>query len=216
MMSATTQTRRVQIETLSAQAELLLVVRVAMTIAIGVSIYLGAQPATFGRGAAGTNNLLPFQRLIADQSPEEQRIFRELQEGLLEAETARSTSGSWPQVQSLAAGGVPPFATDPTQRESYRWQLLQRGAIVNYLGIPAGANAPAWLVMVQEPEPGAPPDPAGEDEEHHRLGNGTMLHVSIWVHPEGRKIAASVVRVPQIEAWIQLYAVSPSLGPVRK
>ena len=47
--------------------------------------------------------------------------------------------------------------------------LTINGAFVNYLGVPRRAGAPAWLVLVQEPEPGAPPDPAREDEEHHRL-----------------------------------------------
>ena len=69
---------------------------------------------------------------------------------------------------------------------------------------------PAWLVLVQEPEPGAPPDPAKEDEEHHRLIDGTKLHVSTWLHPDGDRVAAGFVRLPQANGWTQLYVVGPA------
>ena len=213
MTAATAGTRRVQIETLSARTELLLVVRVGMAITIGVWLYLASSSATFG-GAPSRRNLLPFQKLVADRPSSEQRVFRELQEGVIEAESARSSNGSWPTVPSLADAGIPPFAADPTQHAACAWALLQGGTLVNYLGIPKSADGPAWLVLVQEPEPGAPPDPAAEDEEHHRLVNGTMLHVSIWVHVEGRRIGTRLVRLPQAEGWTQLYAVGPSSSAV--
>ena len=58
-------------------------------------------------------------------------------------------------------------------------------------------NSPAWLVLVLEPEPGAPPDTAREDEEHHRLISGDMLHVSTWVRPiltaENRRLAQDLI-----------------------
>jgi hypothetical protein len=211
MTAAMAATRRVQIETLSARTELLLVVRVSMAIAIGVWLYLASSAATFG-GAPSQRNLLPFQKLIADRPSSEQRIFRELQEGLIEAEAVRSSNGSWPTVASLTGGGIPPFAADPTKHSGYVWSLLQGGTLVNYLGVPNIAGTPAWLVLVQEPEAGAPPDPAAEDEEHHRLVNGPMLHVSIWTHVDGPQIATRLVRLPQGEGWTQLYAVGPSIA----
>ena len=67
-------------------------------------------------------------------------------------------------------------------------------------------------MLVLEPEPGAPPDPAKEDEEHHKLTTGVMLHVSTWVRADA-SVAGSIVRVPQSEGWIQLYAVGPSINP---
>jgi hypothetical protein len=70
-------------------------------------------------------------------------------------------------------------------------------------------SAPAWLLLVQEPDRGAPPDPSAEDEEHHRLGDGAMLHVSIWVHPDGAELPQRFVSLPQVEGWTQLRAGPP-------
>ena len=61
----------------------------------------------------------------------------------------------------------------------------------------------------QEPDPGAPPDPAREDEEHHRLTDGTMLHVSIWTHADGVDLPARFISLPQVEGWTQLRAGPP-------
>jgi hypothetical protein len=141
-------------------------------------------------------------------------MFRELQEGLLEAEAVRGQVGSWPSPSTLADQGVPPFAPDPTRHVPYDWTLTTGGIFVNYLGVPRDdATAPAWLLLVQEPVPGVPPDQNFEDEEHHRLGSA-MLHVSTWVHADGRKVPLHIVRMPQAEGWTQLYAVGPSARPV--
>lgn len=208
-----TAARRVPVVPLSARAELLLVVRAAMAVAVGVWIYLASSASTLS-GGPGQRNLLPFQKLIADRPADEQRTFRELQEGLLEVEAARSMNNAWPAIDTLSADGIPPFAPDPTKRSPIAWQRLQSGMTINYLGLPGRADGPAWLLLVQEPEPGVPPDQTFEDEEHHRLANGVMLHVSTWVHQDGRKIGARLVRLPQAEGWTQLYAVGPaSAGP---
>jgi hypothetical protein len=229
MTSATAGSRTVQVERLSARAELLAVVRAAMAIAVVVWMFLASQ-FTGGSAPAGRRNLLPFQKLVADRSSVEQRMFRELQEALAEAERGRSTAGAWPDVEMLAADGVPPFAVDPTRRERYTWTRVQAGTIVNYLGVPVAASStqppdpsfqppapssqpPAWLLFVQEPEPGVPPDQTFEDEEHHRLPSGAMLHVSTWVHQQGVRVATRLVRLPQAEGWTQLYAVGPSGVP---
>jgi hypothetical protein len=201
--------RSVKVEALSAQAELLAVVRASMGITIGVWIYLALMTG-IGGNAPRQRNLLPFQKLIADRAPAEQRMFRELQEGLLEAESARSSNGAWPMPQTLGEIGVPPFAPDPTQRSNYTWRLVQTGTLVNYQGIPTTPGRPAWLLLVQEPEPGVPPDQTFEDEEHHRLANGAMLHVSTWLHADGSAVAPRLVRMPQAEGWTQLYAVGPA------
>ena len=210
MNTAAAATRQVSVQPLSARSELILVMRAAMAIAVGVWVYLASSIAT--TGGTGPKNLLPFQKLIADRPATEQRMFRELQEGLLEAEATRSASRAWPAADALAADGVPPFAPDPTQRSPVQWQRLQTGNAVNYLGLPTAAGGPAYLLLVQEPEPGVPPDQNFEDEEHHRLGDGKMLHVSTWVHPDGRRVVPRLVRLPQAEGWTQLYAVGPAAG----
>ena len=186
--------------------------RVAMIVTVGVWMYLAAAKAGDVR-TSRQRNMLPFQKLIADCTSDEQRLFRELQEGLIEAEAARSSANSWPTPQALADEGIPPFAPDPTQRSRYEWRLIQSGTLVNYLGIPDAANQPAWLVLVQEPDPGVPPDQNFEDEEHHRLAGGAMLHVSAWMHIDGREIPVRVTRMPQAEGWTQLYGVGSSISP---
>lgn len=209
MTAPASAVRSVSIQALSARAELLLVVRVSMALVACVWLYLA-----FGANAVGAGpkkkNLLPFQAVIAERPSDEQRIFRELQEGLAEAEGARALEGAWPTTDRLAQDGIPPFAVDPTQKVGYRWTLLQSGSMVNYLGVSAEPGAPAWLVLVQEPEPGVPPDQTFEDEEHHRLSTGQMLHVSTWTHTGTPPVPERIVRMPQAEGWTQLYAVGPS------
>jgi len=211
MIATTAPIRRMRIEPLSARAELRNVARAAMGIMTVALMYLIASGATLrDPGTTANRNLMPFQVLVRDRPSTEQRMFRELQEGLLEAETRRSMTGAWPAVSALAADGVPPFALDPTAKGGqYDWSLVQSGALVNYLGIPRQPNAPAWLVLVQEPEPGVPPDQTFEDEEHHRLITGVMLHVSTWTRADSR-VPARISRSPQAEGWTQLYAVGPS------
>jgi hypothetical protein len=206
--------RRVHVQVLSAGAELGNVLRLSMVIVVGVWMFLASDSAALKGGVTGQRNLLPFQALVQDRPSSEQRIFRELQEGLLEAEARRANTGTWPAVPALSGEGIPPFAADPTAKGSrYDWRLIQSGTFVNYLGIPERPDAPAWLLLVLEPEAGAAPDPAREDEEHHRLMGGTMLHVSTWVHPSGGQLGARVVRSPQAEGWTQLYGVGPSVLP---
>jgi hypothetical protein len=212
-MSTAATVRRVEVMPPSARGELGNVVRVGMVVVIGVWMFLATDSATFRDAGPSTRHLLPFQVLIQDRPALEQRMFRELQEGLLEAESKRASSATWPAPAALAAEGIPPFAADPTARGGpYDWRLRINGAFVNYLGVPQRAGAPLWLVLVQEPEPGAPPDPAREDEEHHRLLNGEMLHVSTWVRADAR-MPNGTIRAPQAEGWTQLYAVGPSLSP---
>ncbi len=100
--------------------------------------------------------LLPYQQLIRDASPNEQRVFRELQEGLLEAERIRAQTGRWPDVAALEAEGIPPFARDPTQKIAYTWTSVRQDWATNYLGVPSDPSQPAWVLVILEPEPGAP------------------------------------------------------------
>ena len=208
--------RRVRVEPLSARAELTSVVRAGMVIVVASWMFLAADSAKLRDGGGTNQNLLPFQVLVQNRPSSDQRMFRELQEGLLEAEARRTTTKSWPDVSALAADGIPPFAFDPTAKGAqYDWTLIKSGTFVNYLGIPRQPNAPAWLLLVLEPDPAAPPDPAREDEEHHKLTTGEMLHVSTWTRADGR-VASKIVRTPQGEGWTQLYAVGPAQSPVSR
>jgi hypothetical protein len=137
---------------------------------------------------------------FAELASADQRVFRALREGLGEAEIARAAGGEWPSVAELADQGVPPFAADPLDREGYRWERLRQGRVTNYLGVARpGSKRPSFLAVIQEPEPGLPADPqAKPDDVHHRLPDGTMLHVTIW---RGPALGPSpvVLAVPPIE-----------------
>jgi hypothetical protein len=205
-MSRTTA-RSVEIRPPSVRDETLNVLKVAAAVVVIVAAYL-FRPSFGGSQtqSARAIDLLPFQSLVGDSPPADQRMFRELREGLLEAEGVRATAGHWPDAAALAAGGIPPFAPDPTRKDvTYRWMTLVQGTTVNYLGIPSTPSAPAWLLLVIEPEPGSPPDPAPNDETHHRLPDGTTLHVSIWqVGEKSRATGFAVTPLPQNEGWTQL------------
>lgn len=207
----TTTIRDVEIAKLSARDELISVMRAAMGITAITWLYLVNNPFP-STGGALQRNLLPFQAAIQSRSPEEQLMFRELQVALIEAETRRSSAGAWPGTAAMAEEGIEPFAVNPAVRRTpYQWRLLRDGFFVNYVGIPADPAKPAWLMLVQEPDPDAQPEPFVDDEDHDRLLHGEILHVSIWSHADGGKLtAASVVRAPQAEGWIQLYAMGPA------
>jgi hypothetical protein len=200
----TAPVRTIEIRPPSVRVETLNVLKAAAAIVVIVAAYL-FRPA-FGEQSQIANRepigLLPYQRLIRDAPAAEQRVFRELQEGLLEAERVRAATGHWPDVSTLAAEGIPPFAPDPTQKVLHKWTSVRQEWVTNYLGVPSDPAAPAWVLVILEPEPGAPPDPAPNDETHHRLPDGTTLHVSIWNMPEGkRRSGLAALRLPQNEGW---------------
>jgi hypothetical protein len=236
----------VEIRPPSARAETWNVLRAGALIVLATWIYIadtagGASPSaaagaatSAAAGRAAARDLMPYQRLFPSLDGAQQLMFRELREGLLEAENLRSATRRWPPPAALAGRGIPPFADVPaSRRHTYRWELRQEGLYVNYLGVPADARAPAFLLLVQEPDPRAPADPAApppgapDDEVHHRLADGTVLHVSIWMRAGGRfgapaapglpvaapvaagaaaAPAAAVIMVPYAEGWTQLLA----------
>jgi hypothetical protein len=247
--------RRVEIVPLGAAAETANVLRIAALIVFATWVYIAdtggaggggsatpdlaaASAQTGGAGGAvpaagASRDLMPYQRLFISLGGAEQRMFRELQEGLLEAENVRGAArggGQWPAPAVLAAQGVPPFADAAAPgRPRYRWEMRHDGLYVGYLGEAAAAAAPAFLVVVQEPDPRAPADPAAppagapNDEVHHRLADGTVLHVGIWMHtaapaaPAGAAGAAgaagdtgdmgdALLAAPYARGWTQLLA----------
>jgi hypothetical protein len=213
--------RTVEIRPPSLREETTIVVRLAVVIIAVVGFYLANTAWSTGKEGARAAGLLPYQFLVADRTPAEQRMFRELQEGLLEAERVRSSSGAWPAPAALGEQGIPPFALDPTVKgASYKWTVTRRGVFVNYRGTPGITGAPAWLLLIQEPVADAPPDPSPEDEEHHRLSGGLLLHVSFWTHADGIDLSSGLVQMPQNEGWTQLRANPPTIGlaatPVRR
>jgi hypothetical protein len=195
----------------SARREAANVLRLAAVILLVTWVYLANTAAAPPLGANGRPNLVSFQKLFRDLGPNDQRMFRSLQEGLLEAENLRAGgAGGWPLPAVLAEQGIPPFAADPIARQNYTWTFHHEGILVNYLGRPAVPDQPAYLILVQEPTPGAPPDRAPNDEEHHRLANGDVLHVSVWMHGAGAKLPDALIGLPEADGWTQLLAGSSS------
>jgi hypothetical protein len=195
----------------SARREAANVLRMAAVILLVTWVYLAntaANTAAPRAGAAAQPGLVSFQKLFRDLPPRDQRMFRALHEGLLEIENLRGTTGAWPAPAALAEQGIPPFAADPIVREKHIWTFRHEGILVNYLGLPAAPNLPAFLLLLQEPTPGAPPDRAPSDEEHHRLVSGDVLHVSVWMHGDGAKLPDAMVGLPEADGWTQLLAGS--------
>jgi hypothetical protein len=137
---------------------------------------------------------IAFRELPSD----DQRIYNEAVGGLADAESVRSRTGRWPDVAELAARHIAPFAPDPIDRAAYAWRIERDGLLVNYIGTPsAESKRPELAIIVLEPDPSTPIDPeAVEDEQHHKLRDGTLLHVSIW---RGSRTLAAAVTAPPIE-----------------
>jgi hypothetical protein len=157
------------------------------------------------------NTALPYQVLFRDLPGVEQRIFREMQEGVTEAVRVRGTTGTWPAVEALANDGIPPFAPDALDKAALRWEQRRDGLVTTYLGTPARvADSPAYLILIVEPAPGAgeQPVPAVVDEEHQLLADGTLVHVTYWKHP-GAPSAAAASADPALRGWSQIRVSSP-------
>ncbi|MQA28601.1 MAG: hypothetical protein GEU82_02020 [Luteitalea sp.] len=171
-----------------------------------VGLYLTLR--VFGGGRDPARNLLPYQTLARTLTASEQQMFTALRGGLPDLESERARTSRWPEPVVLAAGGVPPFSTGAA--DGMEWQRFQQSATVNYIGLPAEPSAPAWLLMIQEPEPNQPPDPAPLDEEHHRLPDGTTLHIYVWMHRYGGRIGAGFVPQPQTNGWTEVFTAPPN------
>jgi len=174
-----------------------------------IAVYLALNAASGGSDSIDTRGLLPYQTLVRTLPEADQRQFQRLRQGLLAAEHDRARTSAWPDAVSLGARGVAPFAP-AGDGIGYQWSRLQQSGIINYLGQPRDPSQPAWLLEIQEPEPGLPPDPAPSDEEHHRLPDGTMLHIYVWMHRYGGDVPVGFVRQPQNSGWTQVFSAVPN------
>jgi hypothetical protein len=173
------------------------VVALGIGILVLVGVYFAMRSSV---GPAGT--LLPFQMLARDLVSADQTMFEALKQVLLTAEEARSATGRWPEAHALP--GLP-AAENGGAGVSYSWRRQTEGVITHYLGLPsADGSAPAWMLAIKEPEAGVPTDTAPNDEEHHRLPDGTVLHVSIWTHRFGGQVDPGFIAQPEAGGWIQI------------
>ncbi len=165
------------------------VVRAAVAIAVVALLWIGRGNQALG-GADNAATEQPWQRLFAGLPGSAQRAVRELHEAALELLRLRDEVGAWPDVATLAADGIEPFAGAAAKRDA-TFAREQRAGAWQYIGRPAaGATAGALLLQILEPQPGElegrdPRVPVALDEQHRRLRDGTLLHVSFWIATDG-------------------------------
>lgn len=171
----------------SARRETWMVARAAFHIVYWSALVVSAQTHDPARPAAAliSDTPSPFERRMTDLAPGDQRLYRAVREGIVEAERRRSSTGRWPSAADLAREGVPPFAVDPIDHAGYTWSFVQTGAAVNYVGTPsASSKREAFIAILAEPDPGTAIDPNAQvDEVHHRLAGGMMIHATVWMGP---------------------------------
>jgi hypothetical protein len=179
------------------------VILLAVLIVGAIAVY-AAFRASEESGTA--KNLLPYQTLARTLPDAEQVVFRSIRQGLLEVEAQRARLSRWPPPGALASAGVAPFSNVA----AFTWQQFTQGVAVSYVGLPADPAAPAWMLTIQEPEPNAPPDPSPNDDEHHRLPDGTTLHIYVWMHQYGGRVKPAFVPQPEADGWTQVFSVPPN------
>jgi uncharacterized protein DUF6162 len=211
----TTPIRRVDVTPPSQSDEGFWVLMAAGVVVLGVIYTIAFQIYGTGSGAPAAQRVLPFQVLFRDLPGAEQRVFREIQEGLIEAMAARAATGAWPTPEELAARGIPPFARDARDSSNLRWELRRDGLVVNYTGTSDGAaEQPSFLLLIQEPDPVSgeklSPRPI-VDEEHQVLPDAsqTLLHVTIWKKTGPPSPGKVVLESPATAGWTQIRVADP-------
>jgi hypothetical protein len=191
----------------SARAETWAVARAAFHIVYWSALVVSAQAYAPAQGSAAAPPS-PFERRFQDLPFADQRTYRALAEGVVEAERIRSSTGRWPRAEELARLGIPPFAPDPLDRAGYVWTSVSGGAKADYLGTPAaGSGRESFFAVVVEPDPGTPNDPLAQvDEIHHRLGDGTMIHVTVWTGPPLGGVTEPFSLLPPEKGYRQVIA----------
>jgi hypothetical protein len=202
--------RTVEVEPPSAGDEASWVFLAAAFIALCVIYVVAFQ--TFGKRSTELSlGLLPYQTLFRDLPSSEQRVLRNMQEGVVEAVVRRDGDGAWPSPQQLADDGVPPFAADPLDHAKLQWSEQRQPLAVDYVGVPsAAAEAPLFLIAVREPEPGGSeqPQPGVIDEEHRALANGALVHVTFWKR-NGGTTPGGLIADPALQGWTQIRVDKP-------
>jgi hypothetical protein len=217
--------RTVRVEPPSGAREAFAVLRVAFHVLFWSGLVIALERGAGGGGGGGARaagggtggaravgpdraQLTVDQRAFQDLDADEQRVFLQLEELLTEAERGRAQTGAWPTAEALASDGVTPFAADPIDHVGYQWRHLATGKAVNYLGsAPVGSARPSFVLLILEPDAGIANDPNQPlDEFHHRLPDGTLLHVSVWLGP-GAALgdpSAAIARLPVEAGWRQV------------
>ena len=159
------------------------VLGLAAVVVLAVAVYLALKSSALE--TPGAASLLPYQELVATLVGADQAMFADLTKQVIDVEGMRAVEGQWPDAGRLKV------------LTGFTWTASREGYFLNYLATPGGdPSAAAWLLVIQEPDPQAPVDPAPNDETHHRLADGTVLHVAIWTHRFGGRSTESLSGSP--------------------
>jgi hypothetical protein len=178
-----------------------------LAVAGGILSVIGVYLVLNGSASDPSRGLLPYQTLARTLPEPDQQTYSALRQAVIAAEAARSRTSAWPAPTALAAQHVAPFAGSG---DTSSWSRLRQGAIIDYFGQPRDPAQPAWLLEIQEPEPGTLPDTAPNDDEHHRLPDGTVLHIYVWMHRYGGQVPVGFTRQPQTSGWTQVFSAVPN------
>ena len=126
-----------------------------------------------------------WQRPVCELTKERQRFHTQLRELARDAERARGSTGRWPAVAPLFPD---------------KWELRQQGHYLNYVGEHDGLR---WLILFIEPDARSAPENVPEDNEHHRLSDGTAIHVTVWTQPTSEPATERVTAFPAAEGWVE-------------
>ncbi len=206
----------IRVQPPSASGESWFVVRAAVAVALAMLFVISSRRQARWVGEVP---LQTYQRRFADLPSALQRDYRELREGYGEAARARSKVGAWPSPQQLAADGVPPFASDGVDGKLRDWQVVHDGRTSLYFGVTRArgegrdvgrgiAARPDLLLRVVESAPNdyESRDPnTFTDEEHQRLADGTLVHVTTWYRDTGAGAAGGDAKFqPEMNGWTQM------------
>lgn len=151
------------------------------------------------RDAQPEATLAPWQRRFTSLTPEEQRTFRSIREGLFELEGVRAETGVWPAPAEVPPD-VPAFGTP-----SLHWERRTQSLTTSYVTTSVDGTDRRWLVLYLEPDERALKEVAPpEDEEHHTLPSGQALHVTVWTQRSAEPLPAGVLAFPATEGWVQV------------
>lgn len=123
-----------------------------------------------------------WQRPVSELTEAQGAAFLRVREAIVSAEATRTTERTWPETL------LPGFTR------------TTRGLHTTYVGELEGVR---WLVLFLEPDPRLGPEDAGLDDEHHRLGDGTPVHVTVWTQGLDVPPPTVLVAFPATEGWTE-------------
>jgi hypothetical protein len=151
-------------------------------LVIAGGVWLSAMGFSRWRGEPTKPTALPaWQQRVSELTAAQQDFHGRVRAAIETVEKQRA-SGAWP------SDFLPGFA------------MQHARLTTNYVGEAEGLR---WLVLFLEPDPRSPPENAPPDDEHHRLADGTPLHVTVWTQPLSTPASTELIGFPAAEGWVE-------------